>query len=98
MQKAESENQSDWLKTQYSNLIKYQPSGKYFARLRVRGKLIRQSLKTKSITVAKLRLGDLEKRERQKAEHQTTVASGIMTFADALAIYRQRLAGDGSLK
>src|ERR1019366_263371 len=30
-------------KTQHSNLIRYVPSGTYFARLRVRGKLIRKS-------------------------------------------------------
>jgi hypothetical protein len=31
-------------KTQYANLIRYVPSGSYFARLRVRGKPIRKSL------------------------------------------------------
>jgi len=48
-------------KTQSSNLIQYVPSDTYFARLRVRGKLIRQSLKTDVLSVAKLRLVDLEK-------------------------------------
>lgn len=33
----------DWQKTQYSNLIRYVPSGTYYARLRVKGKLIRRS-------------------------------------------------------
>jgi integrase len=50
------------------------------------------------MTVAKLRLADLEKQERQRAEHQTAVADGAMSFGDALEIYKQRLAGDGSLK
>jgi len=27
---------------QYANLIRYMPSGKYFARIRIEGKLIRQ--------------------------------------------------------
>jgi len=53
--------ENDWQKTQFSNLIRYVPSGTYFARLRVRGKLIRQSLKTDVLSVAKLRLVDLEK-------------------------------------
>ena len=35
-----------WQKTQFSNLIRYTPSGTYFARLRVNGKLIRKTLKT----------------------------------------------------
>jgi hypothetical protein len=69
-------------------LVRYEPSGKYFARLRVRGKLIRRSLKTTQLSVAKLRLTDLEKGERQKAEHQTAVADGRMTFGDALGIPR----------
>jgi hypothetical protein len=78
---SETEKESVWQKTPYANLIRYQSFGKYFARLRVRGKLIRRGLKTTSIAVAKLRLSDLEKGERQKAEHQTAVADGNMTFA-----------------
>lgn len=89
---------SAWQKTNFSNLVRYVPSGKYFARIRVRGKLVRQSLKTDSLSVAKLRLTDLEKRERQAAENLAAVANGKMTFLDALAIYRPRIEGDASLK
>src|ERR1019366_3807470 len=85
-------------KTQHSNLIRYVPSGTYFARLRVRGKLIRKSLKTDVLTVAKLRLADFEKNERQRAESQIDVAHGKLTFGEALAIYHQRILGDVSLK
>ena len=49
-----------WQKTQYTNLIRYVPSGKFYARLRVKGKLIRKSLKTDVLSIAKLRLGDFE--------------------------------------
>ena len=49
-------------------------------------------------SVAKLRLGGLEKQERQIAENQTAVANGTMSFGDALGIYRQRLNGDNLLK
>ena len=87
-----------WQKTQYANLIRYKPSKKYFARIRISGKLIRRSLKTSVLSVAKLRLGDLEKKERQLAEHQTAAADGRMSFGDALDIYEQRLKGDASLK
>jgi len=87
-----------WQKTQYANLIRYKPSKKYFARIRINGKLIRRSLKTSVLSVAKLRLGDLEKKERQLAEHQTAAADGRTKFGDALAIYEQRLKGDASLK
>jgi integrase len=98
MNTSETEKDSEWQKTPYANLVRYKSSGIYFARFRVRGKLIRRGLKTSQISVAKLRLADLEKQERQRAEHQSAVADGTMTFADALAIYKQRLAGDGSLK
>jgi integrase len=87
-----------WQKTPYANLIRYNPSGTYFARLRVRGKLIRRSLKTTKITVAKLRLADFEKEERQKAESHEAMTGGTMSFGDAVKIYRERLTGDGSLK
>src|SRR5437667_6679812 len=87
-----------WQKTQYANLIRYKPSKTYFARIRVGGKLIRRSLKTSVLSVAKLRLGDLEKKERQLAEHQTSTTDGRMSFGDALAIYDERLKGDSCLK
>jgi integrase len=89
---------SEWQKTPYANLVRFVSSGVYFARLRVRGKLIRRSLKTTAITVAKLRLSDLEKKERQQAESKTSVANGTMTFGDALAVYRQRLQANVALK
>jgi hypothetical protein len=49
----------------FSSLVRYVPSGILFARMKVKGKLIRRSLKSKSISVGKLRLSDLEKQERQ---------------------------------
>ena len=66
--------------------------------MKVKGKLIRRSLKSKSLSVGKLRLSDLEKHERQMAENASSLSEGKMTFGDALQIYRQRLHGDASLK
>jgi integrase len=94
----QTEPDSIWQKTPYANLLRYNPSGIYFARIRVQGKLIRRSLKTSSISVAKLRLSDLEKSERQKGEHQNAVSDGKMLFCAALEIYRERLKGNASLK
>ena len=37
-------------------------------------------------------------KERQLAEHQVAVAAGSRTVDDALAMYRQRLEGDASIK
>ena len=85
-------------KTQYANLVRYKPSKAYFARIRIGGKLIRRTLNTRVLSVAKLRLGDLEKKERQLAEYQVAVADGSMTVEDALVTYRQRLEGDASIK
>src|SRR5688572_19984285 len=39
-----------WAKTSVSNLVQYVPSGRYFARLRVSGKLIWKSLKTDKLS------------------------------------------------
>jgi hypothetical protein len=86
-----SDSESDWQKTSFSNLIRYVPSGTYFARLKVKGKLIRRSLKTKTLSVAKLRLADLEKMERRRATSSTAVLQGKMTFGNALAAYKERL-------
>jgi hypothetical protein len=78
MNETEPAKASAWLKTPYANLIRYQSSGKYFARLRVKGKLIVRSLKTTSISVAKLheqaerraheQYGKFEERRRLAAE------------------------------
>jgi hypothetical protein len=87
-----------WQKTPVSNLVRYVQSGNYCARIRVRGKLIWKSLKTDRISVAKLRLSDFQKEERQRATARKAVAWGKLTFADALQTYRERLKGDHSLK
>jgi integrase len=55
-------------------------------------------LKTNKISVAKLRLSDLEKIERQRVETQGAISNDVMTFGDVLVIFKQRLDGDGSLK
>ena len=50
------------------------------------------------LSVAKLRLGDLEKKERQLIEHQAAAVNGRTTFNEALDIYKQRLERDASMK
>lgn len=87
-----------WQKTPYANLIRYVPSGAYFAPIRVRGKLIRRSLKTDVLSIAKLRLADLEKAERQGASEAKAVENGRMAVADAMRIHLERVDGDQSIK
>lgn len=98
MENEEKGTESLWQKTQYANLVRYKPSSTYFARIRINGKLIRASLKTTVLSVAKLRLADLEKQERKRAELQVQTSDGKMTFEGALATYRLRLAGDVTIK
>ena len=81
-----------------ANLVRHIQSGNYYARIRLRGKLIWKSLKTDRISVAKLRLSDFHKEERKRAEAHKAVARGKMTFGDALETYQERLKGDYSLK
>jgi transposase len=52
---------------------------------------------TDDITVAKLRLADLEKSERQKAESQANVTRGKLTFGEAATTYIQRITGVGTI-
>lgn len=95
-----SETAKLWQKTPYANLVRYTPSGMYFCRIRVQGKLIRKSLKTDVLSVAKLRLTDEEKKHRQAAQQQLAIQSGRgqMTFGDALEIYRARLEANRDIK
>lgn len=88
----------EWQKTHYANLVRYVPSRIFFARIRVKGKLIRKSLRTDVLSVAKLRLADLEKSERQAAENTEAVVTGKLKFEDILKVYEERLKGDGSVK
>ena len=82
----EDQRKPVWQKTQYANVIRYVPSGTFYARIRIQGKLIRKSLETDLISVAKLRLGDLEKTERQAVESKDSVANGRMPAFTALKI------------
>jgi hypothetical protein len=88
----------DWQKTQYANLIRYVPSGTCFARLRVSGKLIVRSLKTRTLTVAKLKLADLEKELRSQAESGVKLTEGAVPFDELLAEYRERLKRNHTIK
>ena len=66
-------------------------SENYYARVRLKGKLIWKWLKTDRLAVAKLRLGDFLKGENHRAEIVQSAARGKMTFGDAVVLYKQRL-------
>jgi len=94
----EQEQESQWQKTPIANLVRNTASKIYYARVRVKGKLIWKSLKTDGLSVAKLRLADFLKEENHKAEVIEAAARGKMTFNDALTIYKQRLEDAQHLK
>jgi hypothetical protein len=57
-----------WQTTAVQNLVRYVPSGTYFARFRVGGKLVWKSLKTGTFSVAKQQLPDILCDHRSKLE------------------------------
>jgi integrase len=87
--------QSSWKKTAYSNLVRYVASGTYFIRARVNGKLIRESLETDVLSVAKLKMDDRLKVLRGQAK---VTRAGKMTFAQAAEAYKASVASDTDLK
>jgi integrase len=86
------------MKTQYANLWRYVPSGTFYARARVAGKLRVRSLDTDSLSVARLRLGDFIKAERQSSEGSQSVKTGKLSVGQAISTYETRLDGNPSLK
>ena len=87
-----------WQPTHYSNLIRYIPSDTYFARVRVSGKLIRKSLHTDIISVAKLRLADFVKEEREAAASNNDGSRGQMTFGDCVKLFLDQTNSSNLLK
>lgn len=73
-------------RTPYTNLVCSVAPGVFVARFRVAGKLIRRSLNTDVLSVARLRLADIEKHERQLVESAHDVAAGRLTFCNLAKI------------
>jgi integrase len=90
--------ESLWERTTVQNLIRYRPSGTYFARLKVGGTLIRQSLETAVFSVAKQRLPDKMREYRSRHESAKAFAHGRMTVADAAEAYLRKIRASVSLK
>ena len=78
--------------------MRYAPSGTYFARFKVGGKLIRKSLKTKVFSVAELRLPDEIKEHRKLHEARKNVVNGKMAVGEAVQIYKESLDANPQLK
>lgn len=91
-----------WERTPASNLLKNRQSGVYYARVKVNGKQKWRTLKTTVFSVAKLRLGDVEKelREHGRAANGEGRATGAeeMQVKHFIGIYRERTNQDPSIE
>lgn len=96
--KAASESESLWTKAPVANLVRYEPSGIYFARAKVHGKLVRKSLDTNVLSIAKLRLADVLNTEHKAIGATKTKIIGKMTFGDALALFREQQKNSTEIK
>jgi len=75
------------------NLLQYVSTGTYFARVKVNGKIFRESLETTVFTTAKLKMGDFVK-EKTTRKH---VDGTPVIFEDARKLYEQDLEADDSI-
>ncbi len=66
--------------------------------MRVAGKLIRQSLKTDLLSVAKLRLADMENNEREAVAVRKSTSKGRMTFGDCVGIFKTQTEASNLIK
>src|SRR5437762_6624458 len=98
MKMSPEEAKPDWESTGTQNLVRYRPSGTYFARFKIGRKPFRKSLKTQNLTTAKLRLPDLLRQHRSKVEAGRALRNGKMTFSQALQIYLESVDASMSLK
>jgi integrase len=71
----------------------YLPSGTFFGRAKIAGRIIRQSLETSVFTTAKLRLGDFLKNQRKPVLRPV-----VGVFSEARTLYEGHLNADHALK
>jgi integrase len=92
---AEAGKPKFWQTTKYSHLIRHVASGQLYLNARIAGKLVRRSLRTDKLTVARLRL-DQSLRELREAESlRRDVSSGrTLTLRNALDVLRERIDAD----
>jgi len=86
-----------WEKTSQQNLVRHK-SGRYYARTFGNNKEIWKSLRTTHFSVAKARLAEFLREQREKQVATANQSSAKMTFAEALAIHLQNQADDVTIK
>jgi integrase len=84
------EQKSVWERTSVQCLYRHGKSGIYYARASDGKRKIWRTLKTKSLSVARLRLADHLKEIRRVRESNQAVESGEVTMRDVVAVYQER--------
>ena len=79
-----------WKKTRVNNLVRH-ANGCHYARLCRHGKEIWKSLRTTHASIAEARLDELQKKQRRDRGKEVDRGNAKMSFADAAAIYTQRV-------
>lgn len=77
------------------HLLQYVSSGTYFARIKIRGKIIRESLETDVWSTAQLRLVDFLKAKQGGSQID---AIQKVSFSEAAELYRTRVENDSAMK
>jgi len=85
-------------KSSVANLYFYAPTGVYYARPRIKGKVKSKCLKTDKLSVAKQRLADFLREEHRKAEAMDNTRGGKLNFGEAAESFKSRLAASKDLK
>jgi len=94
----ESIENERWQRTNVTNLLKNDQSGTYYGRVKSNGRQKWRSLKTKSVSVVKLRLADFEKEIRAQGLVENGATIGDETsVARFIAMFRARSLNDSAL-
>lgn len=86
-----------FVRTQVTNLYRRQVNGIYFCCAKVHGRLIRKSLKTKSLEIARGRLADMLK-EHREARHDRSVEVEKFKFAGLANAWSETIQTHPTLK
>jgi hypothetical protein len=79
--------ESPWEKSTVANLVRWKSSKIYFARVKVDGRLIRKSLDTPLMSVARNRLEELIKQEREREALARHGMQGKLVLGEAVRIW-----------
>lgn len=90
--------QATFQKSSVANLYFYSPTGIYYARPRIKGKVKSKCLKTNKLSVARQRLADFLREEQRRAASMDDLAAGKLRFGDAADTFKSRLGARKDLK